>query len=402
MQNVSLTIREPLPVFSEYGHVRQQAVSRARKQAIERAMDLEAASSSDIRNALSNELVDSAPADSTSGGSSGLVRPRIESEKVRQIDGGNVMELAVLVSICIPRTLKVPPRRIADPPGNFFDPLSGAATVWYWRSAEGDFEFYDNQGFHPGTGDALKPMTRELVAEWREQEQRRIEKGRQQKEQEFREAQSLTRCDELAANPHDLQRPNTIPGAEYAFLKLNGREAVDACRDALKRNPRDGRISYQLGRALQAQRDLRAAVKSLTVAIQLDHVVAYDNLGWILLGQGKLAEARSMFVKGAAAGDPSCMVSLAGLYEEQARSGSYDAMMTQAIRLYEQAAALGNSVAQRRLVELPAEMRARKEEENRLAQEQARQREMEIERNRRAMELMNHMIGTFSRGIGVR
>src|SRR6266446_90884 len=56
----------------------------------------------------------------------------------------------------------------ADPTRlTFFNPITGAAQAWYDRSPEGTLEFYDKPGFGPSTGEPLKPVTKEIVLEWR-------------------------------------------------------------------------------------------------------------------------------------------------------------------------------------------------------------------------------------------
>src|SRR5262249_38062520 len=60
-----------------------------------------------------------------------------------------------------------PPQRIDPEKFTFFDPKTGKVRAWYWRGADGTFEFYDNKGFQPATGDALQPVTHEIVASWK-------------------------------------------------------------------------------------------------------------------------------------------------------------------------------------------------------------------------------------------
>lgn len=63
-----------------------------------------------------------------------------------------------------------PPQRIVDADKFvFFDPKTGNARAWYWRSPEGAYEFYDNRGFQPRTGDPLKPVTNAVLAAWSKQ-----------------------------------------------------------------------------------------------------------------------------------------------------------------------------------------------------------------------------------------
>lgn len=49
----------------------------------------------------------------------------------------------------------------------FFNPNTGKAELWYYKTPEGAFEFYTQPGFHPGTGQALMPVTQEIYLEWK-------------------------------------------------------------------------------------------------------------------------------------------------------------------------------------------------------------------------------------------
>jgi hypothetical protein len=133
---------------------------------------------------------------------------------------------------------RVPVRVMEPEKYGFFDPTTGGAKVWYWRSRSGEYEFYDGPGFHQRSGDQLIIVTQEVISDWRQQqealaarkkaedEQRnkeareRAEREAQQAreaaehEQQAREAaaeelrqrqQSGNDCDRLAANPTDSE-----------------------------------------------------------------------------------------------------------------------------------------------------------------------------------------------------
>ena len=51
---------------------------------------------------------------------------------------------------------------------NWFNPITGDPQVWYYQYPDGGFEFYDKPGYHPITGDPLKPATNQIHFEWRE------------------------------------------------------------------------------------------------------------------------------------------------------------------------------------------------------------------------------------------
>ena len=93
--------------------------------------------------------------------------------------------------------LSRPPRRVDPNEFAFFDSASGKPQVWYWHGQNGEYEFYDNQGFHPLTGEPLKIIKRDVIAAWkqdienrkqeqlrREQEKLRLEKEQERTQQE--------------------------------------------------------------------------------------------------------------------------------------------------------------------------------------------------------------------------
>jgi len=67
------------------------------------------------------------------------------------------------------------PNRIDPNTFVFFDRLSGEPLAWYWKTSDGEYEFYDGPGFHPQTGDALKIATRDMVEEAHHGTPRRID-----------------------------------------------------------------------------------------------------------------------------------------------------------------------------------------------------------------------------------
>jgi hypothetical protein len=51
----------------------------------------------------------------------------------------------------------------------FFNPITGEPQVWYYRYPDKTFDFFDKPGYHPITGEALKPVSKEIYFEWKEQ-----------------------------------------------------------------------------------------------------------------------------------------------------------------------------------------------------------------------------------------
>jgi signal transduction histidine kinase len=249
------------------------------------------------------------------------------------------------------KTLHAPrPQRIDDPESfAFFDAVTGKPRVWYWRGPNGEYEFYDNQGYHPRTGEPLAVITKEAIDAWKrhaddarkkeldrrdredrehqhaleqeleraEQEERNRQAAQEQERREETQAQeSASRCDQLAANPTDRQKPPDLPGVHYDDLKTQAREAIEACSLAMKIYPAEQRFRYQYARALQVDEPYKA----FNLHKQLIHesyLASYDNAGWILINTYKnIPKAVSLFKEGARRGDPDSMVSLADLIDK--------------------------------------------------------------------------------------
>jgi hypothetical protein len=239
------------------------------------------------------------------------------------------------------------PVRVEDPEKfGFFDPTTGSAKVWYSRNDRGEYEFYDGPGFHPRTGDQFKLVTREVIAEWRqqqeavasrkkaEQEQReketreRAEREAQQarevaaRERQAREAaaeelrqrqQSAGDCDRLATNPTDVKR--AAEGVPFDLLKRQADQAYEACTRAAALFPAELRYQYQLGRAAQFK-DKKQAFEIFTRLVQANYAAAFDNLGGMYLYERKdAAAAIALFKRGSALDDADSMVSLVDLID---------------------------------------------------------------------------------------
>jgi len=65
-----------------------------------------------------------------------------------------------------------------DPKGRFFTPI-GDPVVWFYRTKDGDLEFYDAPGFRPRSRDPLQPITTAVVEEWERREAEKVEAERQ-------------------------------------------------------------------------------------------------------------------------------------------------------------------------------------------------------------------------------
>jgi hypothetical protein len=285
-----------------------------------------------------------------------------------------------------------PPAPINPETAVFFDPISGQPRVWYWRSDAGVWEFYDNKGFHPRTGDELQVVTRDTLTRWQQEaaaakqrkteaeekareldrqarEKLRIEQEAQlaakregerlarekaQAELEAKQAEELARqkliqagndCDRLAANPTDSRK--VTEGVPFETLRLQADEAINACTQAVALFPSELRYQYQLGRATQF-RDRKKAFEIEAALVKQQYPAAYDNLGWMYINDKRdFASAVQHFKIGAQLGDGDSMVSLAEMIDRKQFNppNPYDMKLA----LWRQAAGLGHAGAARAL-----------------------------------------------------
>ncbi|MET3993361.1 signal transduction histidine kinase [Bradyrhizobium sp. S3.9.2] len=258
----------------------------------------------------------------------------------------------------------------------FFDPTTGAAKVWYWRNEAGQYEFYDGPGFHPRSGDPITIITRDVISDWRQQQEviaarKKAEQEQREKEareraereaQQTREAaerdrlsreaaagelrqrqQSGDECDRLAANPTDARK--TGAGVSFDALKLQADQAYDACTKAVAVFSTELRYQYQLGRAAQFK-DKKQAFDIFFRLVQASYPAAFDNLGGMYLWDRKDATtAITLFKRGSALGDADSMVSLVDLIDK-GQVPTPNPEQTK-LALLQRAAELGHAGAQR-------------------------------------------------------
>ena len=185
------------------------------------------------------------------------------------------------------------PVRVNDPEKvGFFEPTTGAAKIWYWQNQSGPYEFYDGPGFHPTSGESFKIVTREIIADWRQQQEAIAAKQKAIQEQKDKEAQEISDkerqateaaakieqqraqsgsdCDRLAANPTDAKKIGE--GVPFETLKYQADQAYDACSKAVAASPTELRYQYQLGRAAQFK-DKKQAFDIFFHIVQLNYTV---------------------------------------------------------------------------------------------------------------------------------
>src|SRR5262245_51873350 len=260
---------------------------------------------------------------------------------------------------CVPAPVKI------SPDTRIFDPASGNPRLWYWRSANGEYEFFDCEGFHPRNGEALKPFNQETLSKYekdlrekeaqlkrlkKEQEEQKqkeekdeADRKRQEEQEAKRRSEAARRCDELAANPNDSQRMGD--GVAFDALKPQAREAAANCELAMAQNPTELRFRYQLGRALEWI-DRKKALQTHQELVARGYPAAFDNLGWLYFTErSDPAQAVIWFRRGVRAGDSDSMVSLAEMIDRGYTVPTNPS--EEKLQLYRRAAELGNAAARR-------------------------------------------------------
>ncbi len=89
--------------------------------------------------------------------------------------------------------------RVVDPANvSWFNPITGDPQIWYYQYPDGSYEFYDKPGYHPITGDPLKPATKQIYFEWKEKAKT---KPTSVKSQEYSEGNKKGKEQQIAMGP---------------------------------------------------------------------------------------------------------------------------------------------------------------------------------------------------------
>ncbi len=290
-----------------------------------------------------------------------------------------------------------PPKQIDPNNAVFFDPASGKPQVWFWRGPDGEYEFYDNAGYHPRTGEALTVVNKGVVDAWkqhvkdtlRREKEERLKRDKEESDRNEREAQKMragSMCDQAAANPADPRKPSEVPGVRYEELKEAAAKALEICRVAMVSFPSELRYTYQYARALGFSEPEEAIVIYRKLTRQ-GYPAAFDNLGSLLLqrkDRKSFNEAINVFNEGVRIGDPDSMVTLSALIVRgyYGVENPYD----YSLKLLRDAAALGHPGAKLAIEKMETERQ--QQQQNRASQQQQQQMQEQI-----MLELFRNILG---------
>ena len=167
----------------------------------------------------------------------------------------------------------------------------------------------------------------------------------------YAQSADLVLCDRVAADPADPDKPVDIKGAS-AIAPSDVPIAIKYCRTAA---PSSRRAMFELGRAYAAGQKFLEAIAAYRKAADKGSTAAMVELGLLLQnGNGVAADqqqARSLFERAAAAGDPRGATSLIAL----SGSGGLPSDPVEARSMLEKAAATNSAEAQFQLGVMYAE-----------------------------------------------
>lgn len=134
----------------------------------------------------------------------------------------------------------------------------------------------------------------------------------QQAEKQRQEDLAGNNCDRLAGNKYDRARNVSFDPVEHDALRASSAEAIQACREAIQKNPLNLRYQYQLARSLQSGSPDEAYAILVELANK-DYAAACDNLGWLLIRKNKESRGIKVFESGTNLGCVECMFSIGEL-----------------------------------------------------------------------------------------
>jgi len=87
-------------------------------------------------------------------------RDPVYGYKLKRVTPEKIPELIALEDGC----------NTVNPQGaNFFNTFTEDAQVWYYKTPNGEYDFFDGPCYHPELGVRLKPVTRSVVQDWKQQ-----------------------------------------------------------------------------------------------------------------------------------------------------------------------------------------------------------------------------------------
>ena len=126
----------------------------------------------------------------------------------------------------------------------------------------------------------------------------------------------IDRCDRLAAAPFDGDRPAAVSPTELS--SIDTAQAVSVCEEAVKANPDQRRVQFELGRALDAARRFGEAKLHYEIAAKAGSASAMTNIGALFEeGHGVQQDytaALDWFKRAAVAGNARALTALGSVY----------------------------------------------------------------------------------------
>ena len=154
--------------------------------------------------------------------------------------------------------------------------------------------------------------------------------------------QTLTDCDKFAVSSDTYEGYRLLSESGFDTLngkggisydKLNPQRAIPACQQAVAQDPKNGRVWFQLGRALEKGNQVSNAISAYETAAQLGSADGLNNLGELYrAGKGvsrDVTKAEALFRQAAQAGSIEATVNLINLVVKRPDARAYyDELLT--------------------------------------------------------------------------
>jgi TPR repeat protein len=147
-------------------------------------------------------------------------------------------------------------------------------------------------------------------------------------------------CDKLAAHPGDPARPKNIEGVRTGEIETD--IAIEACTLALKDEPGNPRLRFELGRAYFDKTDYDGAFREYTVASEAGYAAAQGALGYLYdngLGVPQDLGRAAALYRGAADADVSFAAHNLGVMLREGTGTTIDHV--ESLRYFRRAVSLG-------------------------------------------------------------
>ena len=134
------------------------------------------------------------------------------------------------------------PKRINPESAEWFDFKTGKHLLWYSKDEEGNFTFFDREGYNPNNGLPLKPADRDIFKEWKEWKKNRIVLAsppppynpQDSQTNPGPQTQPMPNSADNSGNERPPAAPDNIPSGEQKSASVNNRVDYASEKEVIK------------------------------------------------------------------------------------------------------------------------------------------------------------------------